>query len=121
MDPKYVMSLLGNPGKHAWIVFTLACLNYFPVTFNHLIMSIYGARPPHTCTLPEGYDADTSIPVLDNGKRDSCNVWVNYTEISNKTTPCSGGWSYTLVDGESTIVNEVSHIYKLNALIMLII
>ena len=107
MNANKLLSLLGDPGRHAWIVFTLATLNYFPVAFNHLIMSIYGARPPHRCSLPDGHFTNTSIPEKEDGQLDSCNVWVNYTSATNQTEYCPNGWQYKLEEGESTIVNEV--------------
>ena len=101
------LNVLGTPGRYAWIVFGLVCLNYLPVAFNHLAMAIYGARPPHSCHLPE-YVAknNNSIPSSANGKLDSCSVYTNYTYTTGTTEKCAE-WDFTLLGKESTIVNEV--------------
>ena len=109
LAPKEVLRLLGDPGKYSWIVFTLCCLNYFPVAFNHLAMAIWGATPPHRCRLPDGVAPNNmSIPERDGGELDSCSVYVNYSYSGGgEVQPCPDGWEYTLLDWDSTIVNEV--------------
>ena len=42
-----LLSMLGNPGRYAMVMFIFFTLNYFLVSFNHLAMSVFGAAPPH--------------------------------------------------------------------------
>ena len=99
---------LGKPGRYTVVVFILLCFNYFPVGFNHLLMAVYGATPPHRCRIPDGHPVNMSIPFLEDGTLDKCNVYKNYSaRVEDVKMPCPEGWVYTLVDGDSTIVNEV--------------
>ena len=47
MDANYVLGLLGDPGKFTFIVTAALCVSYFPVTFNHLLMAMFGATPAY--------------------------------------------------------------------------
>jgi hypothetical protein len=106
------LDALGSPGRFAWMVFALVCLNYLPVAFNHLAMAIYGARPPHSCHIPDYIIKNNNSVPSNGGKFDSCSVYVNYTYTSGETTKCTS-WDYVLLGKESTIVNEVCCIITL--------
>ena len=56
-----------------------------------------------------------SVPTLSSGKLDSCNVYTNYTHVSEESVPCPDGWTYspyiTEIPGapdEHTVVMEVN-------------
>ena len=89
------------------VVYIMLCCNYFPVVLNHLAMAIYGARTAHHCHLPDGLYQNTSIPKSQDGKMDSCQVYVNYSKSTGKTESCPGGWDYELGPRESNIISEV--------------
>ncbi len=105
--PQDILRLLGDPGKYSWVIVFLCCISNIPVPFNHMVMAVWGATPPHRCRLPDGVaPTNLSIPEKD-GKLDSCSVYVNYSYSSGETRPCPHGWEYTLVGRESTVVTEV--------------
>lgn len=105
-----LLGMLGEPGKYSWIIFVVICFNYFPLTWNHMMMVVIGARPPHRCKIPEGNYLNESVPFV-RGKPDSCHAFENFTKPNSSVT-CPNGWEYTLLERESTIVTEVINLLK---------
>ena len=73
-------------------------------------LCILGAQPRHHCWIPEGNKPNESIPMVTKDgvtDLDKCNVYKNFSSVSNETEPCPLGWYYDTEVPGNTIVSEV--------------
>jgi len=111
MEISELMTLLGEPSKYQSFLYFLLWLCNSTVAMNHLIMSVFGATPPHSCKLPSGIqkNASTTPFAVKNGKTlseyDSCRVYKDYNS-SLETIGCLNGWTFKTQPKESSIITE---------------
>ena len=119
---------LGSPGRYQICIFILLTFNYFPVTFNHILMAFYGSTPKYTCinsyyenmTLngngtsagigtTSAFNNDVSVLTSDLGKCSSSYTLTNgRIETVNCMVEGDGEFRYEKRPVEETIVTEVN-------------
>lgn len=114
-----LLNQLGKPGRYQLLIYLLLCLNYFPISFNHLVMAFYGAKTNMRCNAPDQF-ADMLYDGVGNvgSTNGSVEVSVVAADIcanipTNNTSPdvtssgtCPYGWSFDVADGETNIITE---------------
>ncbi|XP_065051213.1 organic cation transporter protein-like isoform X1 [Rhopilema esculentum] len=112
MEVSELITLLGDPGKFQSVLYFLLWLCNSTVAMNHLIMSVFGAAPPHSCKLPPGFmkNATTTPYAVRNGKTlstlDSCKIFDGLNATLGKSIGCPDGWIFQTQPRESSIVTE---------------
>ncbi|XP_074642198.1 organic cation transporter protein-like [Tubulanus polymorphus] len=106
-DIDRILALLGNPGKYQAFLMVLLASNFSYMAFNNMIMAIYGASNPFHCKLPNNVTVEEAIP-YNNAKEkyDSCTVYANFSNTTNKTVSCPNGYQFNAEPGELSIVME---------------
>ncbi|XP_077988709.1 organic cation transporter protein-like [Glandiceps talaboti] len=105
MDVDEAYKVVHECGCYHFVIYILICIFGQVISVWHVLgITFLGGTPSHHCNIPDGALLNESIP-LEDGEYSSCNVYENYTLLSNNTVPCIDGWVYDPPD-EITIVTE---------------
>jgi len=96
----------GDPGKYQIFVLILLWFAMCGLALNNMANLFIIGTYPHHCKIPENSSKIDYIPLDEQRKFDSCQIFINSSDHDLGVKPCDNGWEYLPPDGEWSIVQE---------------